>query len=102
MAMIACSKCKRQIAEQSIRCLYCGYRLAATDGERAEDEAHLVRLTAIYSAGLGLPGQYKRSWIERLQEESVPTKLLAAALLAPLVMILPFRTIAWIRQIFTP
>jgi len=102
MAMIACNRCKRQIAEQSIRCLYCGYPVAATDEQREEEEARLARLTAMYSAGLGLPGKHKRHWIERLREESVPTKLLAAGLLLPLMMIMPFKAIGWIREIFTP
>lgn len=102
MAMIACPKCNRQIAEESVRCIYCGHRPSATDTERAEDEARIARLSAMYSAGLGLPGQSQRSWIERMRDESMTRKVMTAGLLVPLMMVRPFKTIAWIRELFRP
>src|SRR5690242_12182377 len=80
MAMISCPKCKRQMAEESPRCLYCGHRPSATDAERAEDEARITRLSAMYTAGLGLPGRTQRTWIDRMRDESVTRKVMTAGL----------------------
>lgn len=102
MAMIACPNCNRQIADDAVRCLYCGHRPAATDAERAEDEARINRLSAMYTAGLGLPGRTKRTWIDRLRDESLSRRILTAGLLVPLMMVRPFKTVAWIREIFRP
>lgn len=102
MAMISCPKCKRQMAEESPRCLYCGHRPSATDAERAEDEARITRLSAMYTAGLGLPGRTQRTWIDRMRDESVTRKVMTAGLLVPLMMVRPFKAIAMIRDLFRP
>ncbi|HEX5436969.1 MAG TPA: hypothetical protein VFW98_07415 [Gemmatimonadaceae bacterium] len=103
MAMIACRVCGRQISDQSTRCLYCARPVAPSGEEDAEAEAaRQEHLYAMYATGIGMPSARSRGWIQRLREESIAVRLLAVAALTPLLMVVPFRTIRWIQDIFRP
>lgn len=56
----------------------------------------------MYATGIGMPSARSRGWIQRLREESIAVRLLAVAALTPLLMVVPFRTIRWIQDIFRP
>ena len=101
MPTIGCPHCKREIADQSKRCLYCGRLLAVTsEVEAQEDLRRTQRMVAIYEAGIGLRSRGRRGWIEELREASIAVKLLVATLMLPLMMFSPFRVLRSIKAIF--
>lgn len=105
MPMIPCPSCGRQISDQSKRCFYCGNLLsdpAPAEASAAEREAKQARLHAMYSAGLGLPGAAGEGWLDRVRSGGMPMKLLAAAVLIPVMTIAPMQAFKQLRDIFRP
>lgn len=76
MPNIPCPHCGRQISDQSKRCLYCAKPLSGEGATEAEQRARM--LGAMYSAGVGLGPRVKKSWIERMAEEPLGTRVLVA------------------------
>jgi hypothetical protein len=99
------------MAEQSKRCLYCGtQRIIASAGtpefeaekKAAEEDAKRVeRQKVIYSHGMGLgKSAGKPRLVERLRNESLPVRLLAALVAIPLLAIWPPWAIKWVKELF--
>jgi hypothetical protein len=108
---IPCAKCGRPLAEQSKRCVYCGtYRITAAPGtpefeaqrKAAEEDAKRVeRQKVIFAHGLELGTRVHRPTVlERLRNESLPTRLAAGLLAIPLVLIWPPWAVKWVRGLF--
>jgi predicted amidophosphoribosyltransferase len=100
MATIPCPHCGRQIAEQSKLCMYCAKPLAADGVDAAEKRAKMLQ--AMYSAGVGLPPKKRASMIERLADESLPVRLLAAVPLLAVGLIWPPWAWRSMKTLFRP
>jgi hypothetical protein len=91
MPNIPCPHCGRQISDQSKRCLYCAHPLTA--GASGDVDKRAKMLSAMYSAGVGLPPAPKASRIDRLKEEPLPVRILALAVLVPIGLIVPLPSV---------
>jgi len=102
MPSVACPNCRRQISDQSRRCLYCGRLLtASSEAEVQEDLRRTQRMAAIYEAGIGFGGgKGRRHWTDELSEKHIVVKLLFATLMFPLAIFSPFKVLRSIKAIF--
>lgn len=102
VATTPCAKCKRPVAQNAKRCMYCGTpRFTAAPGtpEReaeekaaAEDERKLKQQTAMYRAGMGMPKGGPQS------DKNLGNIVKAVIML----FINPFAAIKHIKAIFRP
>ncbi|HUO52058.1 MAG TPA: hypothetical protein VMT93_06045 [Gemmatimonadaceae bacterium] len=100
MTMVACPHCGRQVSDQSARCLYCAKPLAGGGTEAEEKRA--VMLRAMYGAGVGLERPAKRGLVDRLRDEPLAVRLLAAVPLLAMGLVWPPLAWRWMVKLFRP
>jgi len=99
MANIPCPHCGRSISDQSVRCLYCAKPLAG-DTTAAEQRAKM--LAAMYEGGVGLDRRQKSSAIERLRDEPLLVRLVAAVPILAVGLFWPPAAWKWMKELFRP
>ncbi len=100
MPNIPCPHCKRQISDQSKRCLYCAKPLDGDPAGEAEKRAQM--LSAMYQAGVGLPPRTKQSRLEKMRDEPMGVRVVVALLMTPLVLIWPPWWWNGVKTLFRP
>lgn len=98
MPNIPCPHCGRQISDQSKRCLYCAKPPTGDTGGAVEKRAQM--LSAMYSAGVGLPPKQKVSRLEKMRDEPLLVKLAVAVPIMLFGLVWPPAAWRWMKTLF--